>query len=155
MTDLEEFWAAPPSLLWPHGTLSSPAGRSTPLSCHLEPQGSSCAPQICRLGASCPPFLHPAAVCVSPTANADFNPAYQSLLVKLPHHFFFWLHWVFVAAHGLSLVVVSGCYSLLRCAGFSLQWLLLLRSTGSRCTGFRSCGLQALERRPSSCGARA
>ena len=89
MTDLEEFWAAPPSLLWPHGTLSSPAGRSTPLSCHLEPQGSSCAPQICRLGASCPPFLHPAAVCVSPTANADFNPAYQSLLVKLPHHFFF------------------------------------------------------------------
>ena len=57
--------------------------------------------------------------------------------------FFFWLRWVFVAAHRLSLVVVSGGYSLLRCTGFSLRWLLLLRSTGSRCTGFISCGMQA------------
>ena len=39
---------------------------------------------------------------------------------------YFWLCWVFVAAHGLSLDVVSGGYSLLQCAGFSLQWLLLL-----------------------------
>ena len=31
------------------------------------------------------------------------------------------------------------------CPGFSLKWLLLLRSTGSRRTGFRSCGLRALE----------
>ena len=30
-----------------------------------------------------------------------------------------WLHWVFVAARGLSLVVASGGYSLLQCAGFS------------------------------------
>ena len=45
---------------------------------------------------------------------------------------YFWLRWVFVAAHGLSLVAVSGGYSSLRCMGFSLQWLLLLRSTGSR-----------------------
>ena len=37
-----------------------------------------------------------------------------------------------VAAHRLSLVAASGSYSSLRCAGFSLQWLLLLRSTGSR-----------------------
>ena len=36
----------------------------------------------------------------------------------------FWLRWVFVAARGLSLVVASGGYSLLWCAGFSLQWLL-------------------------------
>ena len=43
--------------------------------------------------------------------------------------------WVFVAVCGLSLVAVSGSYSLLWCAGFSLQWLLLLRSTGSRRTG--------------------
>ena len=56
---------------------------------------------------------------------------------------YFWLHWVFVAARGLSLVVVSGGYSSLWCAGFSLQWLLLLRSTGSRRTGFSSCGMQA------------
>ena len=44
----------------------------------------------------------------------------------------FWLCWVFVGARGLFLVVASGSYSSLWCAGFSLQWLLLLRSTGSR-----------------------
>ena len=38
-------------------------------------------------------------------------------------------------------------------AGFSLQWLLLLRSKGSRCMGFGSCGSRALEHRLSSCGA--
>ena len=68
---------------------------------------------------------------------------------------YFWLCWVFVAAHGLSLVAVSRGYSLMRCADFSLQWLLLLQSTGSRRTGFNSCGSQVLERRLSSCGAQA
>ena len=34
-------------------------------------------------------------------------------------------------------------YSSLQCAGFSLQWLLLLRSTGSRCASFSSCGTWA------------
>ena len=68
---------------------------------------------------------------------------------------YFWLHWVFVAAHGLPLVAASGGYSLLWCKGFSLLWLLLLRSMGSRCAGFSSCGTWALERRLSSCGARA
>ena len=38
---------------------------------------------------------------------------------------YFRLHWVFVAAHGLSLVVASGGYSSLWCAGFSLRWLLI------------------------------
>ena len=38
---------------------------------------------------------------------------------------YFWLHWVFVAACRLSLVTVSRGYSSLRCAGFSLRWLLL------------------------------
>ena len=38
------------------------------------------------------------------------------------------------------------------CVGFSLRWLLLLRSTGSRRMGFSSCGSWALERRLSSCG---
>ena len=51
--------------------------------------------------------------------------------------------WVFVAARGLSLVVASGVYSFLRCAGFSLRWLLLLRSMGSRRMGFSSCGVWA------------
>ena len=84
-----------------------------------------------------------------------------SLCQSLPTVFFFvvfvlfWLRWVFIAARRLSLVVASGGYSSLRCAGFSLQWLLLLRSTGSRCTGFSGCGSRALERRLSSCGAQA
>ena len=65
---------------------------------------------------------------------------------------YFWPRWVFVAARGLSLVVVSGGYSSLRCAGFSLRWLLLLRSTGSRWVGFSSCGSRALECRLISCG---
>ena len=39
---------------------------------------------------------------------------------------YFWLCWVFVAARGLSLVVASGGYSSLQCAGFSLQWLVAL-----------------------------
>ena len=56
---------------------------------------------------------------------------------------YFWLHWVFVAACGLSLVAVSGDYSLLWCTGSSLQWLLLLRSTGSRRVGFSSCSMWA------------
>ena len=43
---------------------------------------------------------------------------------------YFWLCWVFVAASGLSLAVASGSYSLL--------W-----STGCRCVGFSSCGMQA------------
>ena len=55
----------------------------------------------------------------------------------------YWLRRVFLAAHRLSLVVVSGGYSSLWCAGFSLRWLLLLRSTRSRCTGFSSCGTWA------------
>ena len=42
-----------------------------------------------------------------------------------------------IAMQGLSLVTVSGGYSSLQWAGFSLQWLLFLRSTGSRI-----CGLQ-------------
>ena len=56
---------------------------------------------------------------------------------------YFWLFWVFVAARGLSLVAASGGYSSLRCAGFSLQWLLSLWSTGSRRVGFSSCGTWA------------
>ena len=76
---------------------------------------------------------------------------------------------VFVAAHGLSLVVASGGYSS-HCGGFSCcgTWALGaqasvavargLSSFGSwalGCVGFSSCGVWALERRLSSCGAQA
>ena len=58
-------------------------------------------------------------------------------------YLFIWLCWVFIAVHGLSLVVASGGYSSLRCVGFSLWWLLLLWSMGFRPAGFSSCGMRA------------
>ena len=66
--------------------------------------------------------------------------------------FFFFLIYLFIfifgcvgslLLHGLSLVTVSRGYSSLRCVGFSLRWLLLLQSTGSRHVGFSSCGTRA------------
>ena len=56
---------------------------------------------------------------------------------------YFWLCWVFVAAHGLSLIALSEGYSLLWCVGFS-WWLLVLWSMGSRRVGFSSCSTRAL-----------
>ena len=56
---------------------------------------------------------------------------------------YFWLCWVFIATHGLSLVGVSEGCSSLRCTGFSLLWPLLLQSTGSSCVGFCSLSTQA------------
>ena len=39
--------------------------------------------------------------------------------------FYFWLYWVFAAAHGLCLVAVSwGPLSWVRCEGFALWWFL-------------------------------
>ena len=48
---------------------------------------------------------------------------------------YFWLCWVFISVRGLSLVAASGGHSSSRCAGLSLSWPLLLRSTGSRRAG--------------------
>ena len=48
---------------------------------------------------------------------------------------YLWLCWVFVSVRGLSPVAASGGHSSLRCAGLSLSWPLLLRSTGSRRAG--------------------
>ena len=70
-------------------------------------------------------------------------PLPSFLFFKIYLFVYFRLRWVFIAACGLPLVAASGGYSLLRCAGFSLRWFLLLRSTGSRCAGFSSCGMQA------------
>ena len=64
-------------------------------------------------------------------------------LIYLFYFIYFWLHWVFTAVHGLSLVAARGGYSSLWYAGFSLRWLLLLQSTGSRRVGFSSCGMWA------------
>ena len=49
--------------------------------------------------------------------------------------FISWLCWVFVSVRGPSPVAASGGHSSSRCAGLSLSWPLLLRSTGSRRAG--------------------
>ena len=71
-------------------------------------------------------------MCLFPLSPLSFK--------KFIYFIYFWLRWVFVAACGLSLVAASRGYSSLWCMGFSLWWLLLLRSTGSRHSGFSSCG---------------
>ena len=65
-------------------------------------------------------------------------------------NFYLFYFILFLAVLGLlllhtrfSLVAASRGHSLLQCAGFSLRWLLLLRSMGSRCMGLSSCGTQA------------
>ena len=49
---------------------------------------------------------------------------------------YFWLHWVFIAVRGLSLVAASGGYS-------------SLRARASHCGGFFCCGARALGMRAS------
>ena len=73
---------------------------------------------------------------------------------------YFWLHWVFITACGLSLVVVSGatlCCSVWssHCGGFSCCGARALGMWASVVVarGLSSCGSRALERRLSSCGA--
>ena len=60
---------------------------------------------------------------------------YVCMYVCMYLFIYLWLCWVFVSVRGLSLVVASGGHSSSRCAGLSLSWPLLLRSTGSRCPG--------------------
>ena len=67
------------------------------------------------------------------------SPGYRltiSLKEKFHFLFYFGLRWVFCAALWLFLVAMSRVYSSLRCTGFSLRWLLLWWSTGSRQVGF-------------------
>ena len=62
---------------------------------------------------------------------------YTSSHISMDLKFFiyFWLHWVFIATHKLSLVAVSVVFSSLSCTGFPFQWLLLLQSVGFRYAG--------------------
>ena len=59
----------------------------------------------------------------------------KSGLFKKYLFLYLWLHWVFVASRGLSVVAASGGYSSLWCTDFSLRLLLFLKSTGSRVCG--------------------
>ena len=64
-------------------------------------------------------------------------------LKKIIYLFIFVCTGSLLLCRGFSLVALSGGYSSLWCVDFSLQWLLLLRSTGSRRMGFSSCGTWA------------
>ena len=70
-------------------------------------------------------------------------------VIRSDYFFFYKFIYLFLAALGLhccawvSLVAESGGYSSLRCTGFSLRWLLLLWSMGSRHAVFSSCGVWA------------
>ena len=82
---------------------------------------------------------------------AAFLLFFCQCFLPLPLFFFFFNEFIYLflavlglcCCPGFSLVAASGGYSLLRCEGFSLRWLLLLQSMGSRRAGFSSCGTQA------------
>ena len=87
--------------------------------------------------------------------NFFFNNWAEVLFKDIGKFFFklfiyLWLCWVFVSVGGFSLVAVSGGHSSLRCAGLSLSWPLLLRSTGSRRAG--SAIVAHGPRRSAACG---
>ena len=60
---------------------------------------------------------------------------FLQLLLNIYLFIYFWLCWVFVSVRGLSLFAASRGHSSSWCAGLSLSWALLLRSTGSRRAG--------------------
>ena len=77
-----------------------------------------------------------------------------SLLIFFDMFIYLWLPWVFIAGHGLSLIVVSQWFFSCKRAGFSLWCLLLLGNIGSRARGLSNCSSRALECRLRSCGTR-
>ena len=89
--------------------------------------------------------------------NLQFYPLLHSNFFFFFNFIYLWLHWVFVAARGLSLVAASGGYSSLWCTGFLLRWLLVAEH------GLQARRLQQLQHASSavavrglgSCGARA
>lgn len=56
---------------------------------------------------------------------------------------YFWLHWVFIAAGELSLVVASRSYSPVVVFGFLIVVASLVAEHCLGCTGFSSCGVWA------------
>ena len=92
--------------------------------CH----GMSCDPKhLSWIGCSC---AHPAWIS---SLRLWFNTLSKTFIYLF---IYFWLHWVFVAVHGLSLAgETRGCSS--------LQCRLLLQSTGSRPSDFSTCNLWA------------
>ena len=92
--------------------------------------------------------------------NSIIFACLRNFFFNLFNLFYFWLCWVFIAVHGLSLVAVSGGYSSCgvrasHCSGFSCcrAQALGARASVVAARGLGSCGSHALERRLNSCGA--
>ena len=56
---------------------------------------------------------------------------------------YFWLHWVFIATHGLSLIVESKSYPLVVVHGLLIAVASFVGIIDFRCTGFSSCSTWA------------
>ena len=94
-----------------------------------------------------PSLLLPCSSCLlsfSPSSSGILLGTEPRLFINIISLIYFILAvLVFVAVHGLFLVVARGCYSSLQWAAFSLQWLLLLQNTDSGYMGFSSFIAQA------------
>ena len=107
--------------------------------------GSGCSPSCTAL----PDTPDPDHVLITPpstimhTTHMKHPLLSQALSPTYKYIFVFFGCIGFVAVHGLSLVVASEGYSSLWFSGFSLWWLLLLQSMGSRHAGLSSCGTRA------------
>ena len=86
--------------------------------------------------------------------QCDIHIHFFTIVTIILYFIHSWLCWLFLAFCGLSLVAVSRVYSLLQSMGFSLWWLLLFWSTGSRAcrlewlhhtgSGIVPCGFQSM-----------
>ena len=68
---------------------------------------------------------------------------------------YFWQHQVFIALHGLSLVVASRGYSLVVVHGLLIAEASFVAEHRLQVHGLNSCGSQAVKQGLSNCGARA
>ena len=100
------------------------------LSFLIQPAKQSASPPTCVpfwYSEKCPlPYKrpdNPSTGDMGPTLSPPFLK--NKFIYSFIYLFYFWLRWVFVAAHGLPLVAASGGYSSLWCAAFSLPWLLV------------------------------
>ena len=75
-----------------------------------------------------------------------FNFAFFLKKIVIYLFIYFWLHWAFVAARGLSLVAASRSHSSLQCVALSLRWPLPLWSMapGARASAVVARGPQQL-----------
>ena len=60
----------------------------------------------------------------------ELTPFVCSISSTFFRFIYFWLHWIFAAVSGLSLVVASGGYSLLQCSGLLIVVASLVRKHG-------------------------